>query len=66
MKTKGLEEFECRMPEMYNEKIEDFKYVEVKIQIYTKRLDKKQLDPAPICSSSLWRQMVEGNHSFQC
>lgn len=53
MKTKGLEEFECRMPEMYNEKIEDFKDVEVKIQIYTKRLDKKQLDPAPICSSSL-------------
>lgn len=53
MKTKGLEEFECRIPEMYNEKIEDFKDVEVKIQIYTKILDKKQMDPAPICSSSL-------------
>lgn len=40
-------------------KIEDFKDVEVKIQIYTKRLDMKQLRPVPICSSSQWRQMAE-------
>lgn len=40
-------------------KIEDFKDVEVKIQIYTKRLDMKQLRPVPIYSSSQWRQMAE-------
>lgn len=47
-------------------KIEDFNDVKVKTKIYTKRLDMKQLRSASFCSSSLWRQMVRVNQSYQC